>query len=598
MFKAIVLLLCSIFAAANLAAIGYTSAYVETERQVEEARRLEASSGGIEKGLDDMEFGSSATPAPYATYASAHQMELAMPSLNPMADTTTKLIYSLMDVIFSRFKQQLFISSVAQWREELLDSDVRYLFPNLAGLLDNSDAENFLTSYGLWQAAIERDLNEAPVGVLGFTLHMLENDSRVKPEQLALVGELRNLLSDVYNFRNVGNLDEFILASTSTETQSDLFRIIGMVAKNMLDENGEFALNDLSEKVRTDPEWAYRYVQNVQADIDDLRLNNDSFRVSIANLSYYLDSCATVESFFDQLSPEPAPSQSTEIKPQKTSAFVKLYLSTCDKLLVQWSHLKTSAQNDWDAYYGLYTKYRFQVDGLTRQIDSRDYKGLLNTLITTSVDIAGDRGYISMPYSRFLNLITTIALNSDEREMNYREVMNSILEPVGSYTYKRRSSFTVALNSYPGLGGGVESLDSDFAKSKAVAGLSCPIGLELNWGQGALGMRGLFLSALDLGAIATYRFTQGDSLDSGSPQLGWKQLVSPGLYLLLQTRDHPVTLGLGVQMTPSLRKVTDSGVALEKNAFRLGAFLSLDIPIFTFYVKHNWLERKNQTITD
>jgi hypothetical protein len=535
---------------APLAAIGYTSALVETDRLYAEwlldymAEEEEASGGGW-KSETDVVPRLPGAPGGYYAYPQAEQLQLSMPSLNPLSDTTTKLIYSLMDTILLRFKQQLFISTISQWRDELLISDYRHLFPHLSALLTSIDSASFLSTYDLWKSAIDRDLQEAPLGVLSYSVELLDEAGNVPPAEISVLRELRDLLDDAYTYHNVSNLDEFILVSTASQTQrSQLFRLIGLIAKNMLNAEGELALPELRERLY-EPGWKEIYLQTIAQDYQNLHLNGDSLRVTEANLRYYLDSCATVSEFFAALDPAARTGE------MDSEDWLGLYLSTADKLLVQCSNLIPPSQNDWNDYYRLFTRHRFEIVGLARLIDSHEYKPLLNSVLTSSVDIAREQGLVTASQSRFMNLISTLALTGEADNVNYRDLMNSVLEPVGSYAYKRQASFTVALNSYPGLAGGAETLSGDIRDSKAVGGLACPIGLEINWGTGIAGLRGIFISAFDLGAVATYRFSATDASYANSPQIGWKQLVSPGLYLLLQQKSHPVTLGLACNSPPN-----------------------------------------------
>lgn len=597
MTRALVLCIILLGAVLPVAAIGYQSAFVETERQL--AREAEEEAAEDNYKLEEGFGGGSAQPsvaAEPASFAAARDLRLAVPSLNPVSDVTSKIIFSLMDAIFLRFKQQLFISFVTQWKDELLSSEYQYLFPHLADLLSSTDSANFLSSFDLWKSAVDRDLDEAPWGVAYFSLKVLESDPQASDAELALLGEISSLVSDVYSFRNVSNLHEFILVSTTTDApKSELFNLIGIIAKNMLDEEGQFVLDDIRGKIG-DPHWQSVYLQMLQKDVREISLNGDTFSVTAENIGHYLDSCVTVTEFFDQLNAESSTAPQTPEPSRRQAAgnmqgHLKLYFSTCDKLILQWAQLRQSAEGNWDEFYSLYTRYRFRLSDIAAQADERQYKQLLNTVITASLNIAREHGYVPPSYSRFLNLISTVALTEPDASINYRDLMDAALEPVGSYAYKRQSDFSVGMNSYLGLAGGAEALSLSGDDVKPVAGLSCPLGLEVNWGENFSGVRGLFISALDLGALASYRFSESDTLDSSSPQIGWKQLVSPGLYFLLQGKNHPITLGLGAQLTPDLRQVKDSGIILNKNALRLGAFLSVDIPLFTFYVRHAWMDR-------
>ncbi|HPH61532.1 MAG TPA: hypothetical protein PLX72_07815, partial [Candidatus Syntrophosphaera sp.] len=358
---------------APLAAIGYTSALVETDRLYAEwlldymAEEEEASGGGW-KSETDVVPRLPGAPGGYYAYPQAEQLQLSMPSLNPLSDTTTKLIYSLMDTILLRFKQQLFISTISQWRDELLISDYRHLFPHLSALLTSIDSASFLSTYDLWKSAIDRDLQEAPLGVLSYSVELLDEAGNVPPAEISVLRELRDLLDDAYTYHNVSNLDEFILVSTASQTQrSQLFRLIGLIAKNMLNAEGELALPELRERLY-EPGWKEIYLQTIAQDYQNLHLNGDSLRVTEANLRYYLDSCATVSEFFAALDPAARTGE------MDSEDWLGLYLSTADKLLVQCSNLIPPSQNDWNDYYRLFTRHRFEIVGLARLIDSHEYK--------------------------------------------------------------------------------------------------------------------------------------------------------------------------------------------------------------------------------
>ena len=66
-------------------------------------------------------------------------------------------------------------------------------------------------------------------------------------------------------------------------------------------------------------------------------------------------------------------------------------------------------------------------------------------------------------------------------------------------------------------------------------------------------------AAVDLGAVASYRFQDGDagesSIGEGFGKVPLQQVLSPGLYLTFGGRSVPLSAGLGVQATPRLRRI-------------------------------------------
>ena len=45
----------------------------------------------------------------------------------------------------------------------------------------------------------------------------------------------------------------------------------------------------------------------------------------------------------------------------------------------------------------------------------------------------------------------------------------------------------------------------------------------------------------------------------------------------------PMAFMIGAQYTPLLRKITDQNNELQTNAWRIGATIAVDIPVFHFY---------------
>lgn len=577
MYRSVICLWLFLAGMGSLLAIGYTSALVTTEDEYLAATK---------------DIGDNAPPP-----AVPNTVGLATGGMAPMADTTTRLVYGLTDAILSRFKQQLFISAVVQWRNALLESEVSYFFPNLAQTLQSVDPQSFQTSYRLWQQAIEQDLIESPLGILNYTVQRLESSKSIKIDELAMLKELRVLLSDFYALRKVSNLHEFIVMATDgNSTHSPIFRLIGHTAKNMMDRSGELAIADLNTLFENSDKRD-RYIEIVNQDIKDLRLFGDSLRITSTNYPAYQIIAQTVSDFFEKTADSGSDTITTEegsTGKLDHSKLMSLYLNTCDKVMVQFYKLAaTPNPPKWDIYYSTFIKHRLDLVEIAKAAEAKNYKALLNRMIVTATKLATPDDPRPGSYGRFLNLIAAVAQSSEDDKVSYRELMNSVLEPVGTYTYKRSSAFTLGINAYPGLGAGAEMLEADLDKAKGVGGLASPVGLELSWGRGLLGLRGIFFSALDLGAIATYRFSGETDASVNSPQVGWKQLVSPGVYLLVQGKSHPLTLGFGAQLTPELRKVDTAGKQEDKNALRLGAFLSVDIPLLTLYVKHNWFKGDN-----
>jgi len=189
---------------------------------------------------------------------------------------------------------------------------------------------------------------------------------------------------------------------------------------------------------------------------------------------------------------------------------------------------------------------------------------------------------------RFIKYSTFMGTVADAQSSEQVEFAFELFAlPPGSSKMKKQSPISVALNAYVGPSGGVEFLEN--FDENAVFALHAPVGINLNWGlQGDKGSFSLFVPIIDVGAVTAFRF--GDDT-STLPELSFKNIIAPGLYAVYGFgNDLPFAFGVGGQLGPNTRKieVDEFGMPTENridSGFRIGAFLSVDIPVFHFYTK-------------
>ena len=214
-------------------------------------------------------------------------------------------------------------------------------------------------------------------------------------------------------------------------------------------------------------------------------------------------------------------------------------------------------------------------------------------------------------YGTFMSTIAT-AKNSDEVE----QAIESAALPSGSSRIKRETPFNVSLNAYCGMYAGYERIKGldrplswTYQKINSY-GVSAPIGISISTGGHNFAFLcpsheghwsySAFISIIDIGAIASFRFKDSESKsDSGSvsvsqiPKIQLKDIVSPGLFLSFGLPKCPLSVNIGAQLGPNLREVNqatdDKGnkVNLYQNNvyWRYSVSLVVDIPIFNFYTK-------------
>ena len=190
-------------------------------------------------------------------------------------------------------------------------------------------------------------------------------------------------------------------------------------------------------------------------------------------------------------------------------------------------------------------------------------------------------------YGNFMTDVMT-ATNGEE----VSNILNQYAAPVGSYSIKRRSQFSLSLNAYAGLFMGWETprkpeLLRGVSKTSFVNGVMAPIGLSFNFG--GLGEKrnqslSAFVSVIDIGAVLSYRWANDEA--QGLPQsVEWAQVLAPGFHLMYGLPKLPLALNMGFQVAPKLRKVTlDNGNQVKNTDFwRFNIGMTTDITIFNFY---------------
>ncbi len=183
------------------------------------------------------------------------------------------------------------------------------------------------------------------------------------------------------------------------------------------------------------------------------------------------------------------------------------------------------------------------------------------------------------------------AKNSEEVE----SAIESVALPVGSSSIKRETVFNVSLNAYCGLFVGnevIKGVDENrpFKKFNSF-GVAAPIGISISRGNrlffvvpGKGWSTSLFLSIVDLGAIAAYRFN--DDKTEQVPEIKLNDIFSPGIFLSLGIPKTPISCNFSTQVGPNLRKVTsDTNDYSGKLYTRYSLSVCVDIPLLNLYTK-------------
>ena len=222
-----------------------------------------------------------------------------------------------------------------------------------------------------------------------------------------------------------------------------------------------------------------------------------------------------------------------------------------------------------------------QCNSLYFNVRQRNYTGAISNVIYCLHMLDKEKKKEIATMLKYANFVASIAEANSPEEIE-RAIELFALPPGSSRMKKQPGRFSVALNAYTGLAGGSEWLGSD-QSPKTFGAITAPVGLSCSWGL-KKGSFGLFVPLLDVGAVTAFRFK--DENYQNLPELSWSNIISPGLYAVYDFPGKwPIALGIGGQTGPALRKVSDTGLAINNaSGMRFGAFATVDIPITYFYL--------------
>lgn len=193
---------------------------------------------------------------------------------------------------------------------------------------------------------------------------------------------------------------------------------------------------------------------------------------------------------------------------------------------------------------------------------------------------AGRVAALLVKYASFMSNLVN-AKTSDE----VASAIEDAALPVGSSSIKRETPFNVSLNAYAGFFVGHEYINKINDKHGINSyGATAPVGVAISWGKKCGWSSSLFISLVDLGAVAAYR-VNNDSI-AQVPTIQLKDIFSPGAFLSIGFPKTPISFNVGAQFGPNLRKVTDAKNDYSNKSYvRFSASICVDIPILNLYTK-------------
>lgn len=552
----------------------------------------------------------------------------------PPGSMTTQIVDATAQFLVDRVKQELLLAFFDRFLVQVDQStELTALMPNTYFLLKNNDVFKVPSMGEVWMTAFEEDLKMIPQNFNSMVqTHPDYMDLKKKPEFqfLMMAGFIYEKIQEESNVIEI--VESLYEKFQDSDTQLiQMLEVVGLIRSNLRDSKTytyyeKLVSNDKFRKLFEENENAPLYFSALIYQQDRSLFN----RIKIPNLSTelvlgdlikinYLDFTKMVGKFLTKMKNlERSKSEFNNNKhlrdgqKEKYHEAVLKFANSIFELLdysIELAYFSNPEDHQMSPYFKTYRPIAKKTIQAIEAGQKEDYGKLMiysmqmmEPLIQLRIDhleskletdgskkikkeIKILKGVVKnfMYYGGFM--VDVLSANSTQ---DIKGIINKYAAPVGSYRVKRQSLFSVSLSSYPGLYGGWETTYDGSESESFVTGVTAPIGLSLNWGNSFYGMKAkghsfsLYAPIIDIGAAFSYRWSNSEG--EGFPEeIKWEQIISPGIHAVWGMGNTPMALMIGAQYTPLLRKITDQNNELQPNAWRFGATISVDIPIFHFY---------------
>ena len=507
----------------------------------------------------------------------------------------SRLIYATADLIVDRFQEELSLSFFEHFRESLEDSILQRLLPNTRLFLTTTlDTPLNIPSLGqTWRAAFESDMMDLPVNLTTLCA------DRIPAEQKDLVLILTGAFDTYTKLRNGMHPAEILHAFALRHGPEDRGRFqntivfLDRISWNMLDANRNGWLTPDEMRILEDPptmKYFIGYLYHLyRPDFDALKIRRSHIDAALPRLSGQLqEMIATTHAIENTIHMyKQRRADGKEFTPADYTGYVR---GVFELIAFGYRLTRLSAeQSRWDSTFSnTYVPLSTQVLKSIEAGQQHEYGAVLaNTLILLKKVDPSQTLFTQETTSKLLQYGSFMVdvLNAKTIDDTKNAIKAAAL-PAGSYSLKRKSTFTLGINAYGGMSIGSELLQSAsgaFGDGKLHGGMFVPVGVEAAWATGSdwVSSFSVHLSFVDLGAVVNYRI--GGERSEAVPNIGFAQVFSPGVFAIFGLgRELPFSFGIGSQYSPKLRSISRTGdVTLsDVNVLKFSAFLAVDIPLF------------------
>jgi hypothetical protein len=528
-------------------------------------------------------------------------------------------LLGLTDFLVERTKQELNIAFFIELRKALNESEeMGFLFPTTKSVLLKIDDEiyQFKAFWELLRESFLMDLDNLVYNLDDY----VQFSSRIKnPTARHLMSDVFKITELIYEETTPANVltylaeDSYLQVLAPEEDSTghlkflqDHLKVLGVISKSLEQQEGggywvdpQRIIDLLRDPITTSFYLGFLYEEGKEMTIGNQTLsehlsglsdNTDRIRSMLNTFKLFLNEADKLERLANYIRTQNNSNRRNRNALPKTAAeteaehqnYFKFTQGICELVLyANKFKIELMGPSHLDTVVTRYLSIVSDLNTVTLEIKRQQYtSALVHSLFIIEKLLPQDsfqcERKVLLKYGTFI--ATAVGAQTPQEVSN---VIAAFALPPGSSAMKKYSKFSIALNAFVGLGAGQETLNKGLGTNPYYA-VATPIGVSFNWGFNNYGSLGVLASVIDIGALTALRFQ--DNSASDLPDLKIENVFAPGAYLVYAVPKYPIAFGIGAQVGPNLRSVTDDNLnVVQASGWRWGAFLAVDIPIVSFY---------------
>jgi hypothetical protein len=284
--------------------------------------------------------------------------------------------------------------------------------------------------------------------------------------------------------------------------------------------------------------------------------------------------------------------KSAEADPQALYDYYKAFTASL-KPITNSPLLKAITGNDFGVEYDKVAQFLNPAADMTYHISTKKYSAAIYdaSILLNSLNNVFDENKhpvfqpVTKSFIKYGILISTVANAQSSDEV--KQALEASVLPVGSYSIKRKTSWSFSINSYVGAYWSYTNSKDNLPH----LGLSAPIGFNISKGfskNGKYGGLSLNLQIIDVGALVNYYLIKGDTASLPNEfKVKLSNIFAPGFNLCYNVPKTPLSFAWGGQYIPTLynyEQVSGKNELTPKNAWRWQLSILIDIPMYNVKV--------------